>query len=83
MKYTLCKLWAYTKYYFVKSNLKYDGMKEPWRFLAALTLCAPWIMTLTGEIGSLRVIFGIAWLLLLVIYRLLWHAWVKENVGNE
>ena len=83
MKYFLCKSWAYIKYYFIKSNLKYDGMKEPWRFLTALFIVSPWIFTmLPKDVPVAGKIFGIAWILLVVLYRLMWHPWVLKNVGG-
>lgn len=83
MNSILCKAWAYVKYYFLKANMKYDGTKEPWRFLIALLLVTPWMFTMDSKIGSTGKILGICWMLALVLMRMCWHFWVKVRMEEK
>lgn len=75
----ICKAWAYTKYYFFKLNRKYDDMKEPYRFLTALAIVTPWIWLM--KIGEYKV--SIAYMLVLVFLRVIWHSWAEFKMKGK
>lgn len=75
----MCKVWAYTKYYFFRLNRKYDDMKEPYRFLTLLAIVSPWVFLLKYD----KPITGLVYLLVLVILRAIWHGWANFKMKDK
>jgi len=81
LQYTLCKWYAYLKYYVLKANILFDGLKSYKRLLIALLLLSPCVWGLNSD-SYTEIYITIGYLAVLIAARIYWCVWVGKRLGG-